>query len=347
MSRSANQLLQACFETAAGTFTLPNCKLWLPVLTAASVQLAPAQAAEDIGTHCSRDNAAATLIRQKNSFVVRIYAGLTPFWMGSRSTPSERCWASAMMTVCCCVPEGCQRPCTTQAAESKLSELPGPWRTGICCCGRGVAEACTGWGCRKGDVCLREGFSCCGPEGCPGRVCMTSAGCQPCVRMHRLHRRSWLRLAACHAGTFCSVLECQARCQLSELFSMPSLSMPCGDMQSVHLCSMMCRRSLLLTLASAALEQQLNDSSNLMISAPCIPDLYQPVSPCSSSGPTSMGLMKCQHLVNMTLYHWSCCRLPEQCLLQYSFLQNSQQQLPRTARQILRKQAALQHDLDQ
>eukprot|EP00891_Asterochloris_glomerata_P007413 jgi/Astpho2/7413/Aster-01998 len=131
--------------------------------------------------------------------------------MGSRSTPSERCWASAMMTVCCCVPEGCQRPCTTQAAES----------------------------------------------------------------------------------TFCSVLECQARCQLSELFSMPSLSMPCGDMQSVHLCSMMCRRSLLLTLASAALEQQLNDSSNLMISAPCIPDLYQPVSPCSSSGPTSMGLMKC------------------------------------------------------
>ena len=41
--RSADQLLQSCLETASGTSTLLHCKLWVPDLTAASLEPAPAQ----------------------------------------------------------------------------------------------------------------------------------------------------------------------------------------------------------------------------------------------------------------------------------------------------------------
>ena len=74
-----------------------------------------------------------------------------------------------------------------------------------------------------------------------------TAGRQHVCVHAQMHECSWSRVAACHAGTFCSVLGCQARCQLSKLFSMPYLNMTCGDKQSVvcvHLWPMACRRYL-------------------------------------------------------------------------------------------------------
>ena len=120
--------------------------------------------------HCSLDSSAAPLFRPQNSFAA--YAGLTPFWMGSRSIPSEHCWASAMTSVCCCVPGG---------AQLRLQE--------VSCLGclapEGLVSAAVGKNWQKlAWLGLPRKWGLPAYKRVPRRVCMTIiAGCQHCVRM--------------------------------------------------------------------------------------------------------------------------------------------------------------------